>query len=257
MSWLYRPLKTGDRKPALIVIPYPGEPAYAPVSPEDGVTSNVQLMTAAGYAVLIPSLPRPDRRGEPAIGMADDILAAVDAAASLDVFDPNRVVLWGHSFGAFAAVAAATQSDRFSAVIAANGPYNLLSAWGQFSLTPSLSPADGLPVRSRAGWVETGQGVSRLRPSRMPTATCATAPPWPPAASRRLSCCSRPTGTMCRQVRLRNCSQPSTDSRRMWSSSPTGEKDTSYPVRPTFATSTAPYGHGWMRFCSVLNRRRP
>lgn len=158
VSWLYRPLKTGDRKPALIVIPYPGEPAYRPASPEDGVTSNVQLMTAAGYAVLIPSLPRPDKRGEPAIGMADDILGAVDAAASLEAFDPDRVVLWGHSFGAFAAVAAATQSDRFSAVIAANGPYNLLSAWGQFSLTPSLSPADGLPVRSRAGWVETGQG---------------------------------------------------------------------------------------------------
>lgn len=158
VSWLYRPLKTGDRKPTLIVIPYPGEPAYRPASPEDGLTSNVQLMTAAGYAVLIPSLPRPDRRGEPAIGMADDILRAVDAAAPLGAFDPDRVVLWGHSFGAFAAVAAATQSDRFSAVIAANGPYNLLSAWGQFSLKPSLSPEDGLPVRSRAGWVETGQG---------------------------------------------------------------------------------------------------
>lgn len=158
VSWLYRPLKTGDRKPTLIVIPYPGEPAYRPASPGDGLTSNVQLMTAAGYAVLIPSLPRPDRRGEPAIGMADDILRAVDAAAPLGAFDPDRVVLWGHSFGAFAAVAAATQSDRFSAVIAANGPYNLLSAWGQFSLKPSLSPEDGLPVRSRAGWVETGQG---------------------------------------------------------------------------------------------------
>lgn len=112
VSWLYRPLKTGDRKPTLIVIPYPGEPAYRPASPGDGLTSNVQLMTAAGYAVLIPSLPRPDRRGEPAIGMADDILRAVDAAAPLGAFDPDRVVLWGHSFGAFAAVAAATQSDR-------------------------------------------------------------------------------------------------------------------------------------------------
>lgn len=157
-SWLYRPLRTGDHKPPLIVVPYPGEPAYQPTSPEDGVTSNVQLMTAAGYAVLIPSLPRPDRRGEPALGMADDILAAVDAAESLNAFDSKRIVLWGHSFGAFAAVAAATQSDRFSAVIAANGPYNLLSAWGQFSLPAALSPADGLPVRSRAGWVETGQG---------------------------------------------------------------------------------------------------
>ncbi|MEN5229785.1 alpha/beta hydrolase family protein [Brevundimonas naejangsanensis] len=158
VSWLYRPLKTGDHKPVLIVIPYPGSPAHAPAWADDNVITNVQLMTAAGYAVLIPCLPRPDRRGEPAIGMADDILRAVDAAAPLEAFDPDRLVLWGHSFGAFAAVAAATQSDRFSAVIAANGPYNLLSVWGQFSLKPSISPEDGLPVRSRAGWVETGQG---------------------------------------------------------------------------------------------------
>lgn len=158
VSWLYRPLKTGDHKPTLIVIPYPGSPAHAPAWADDNVITNAQLMTAAGYAVLIPSLPRPERRGEPAIGMANDILRAVDAAAALGAFDPDRIVLWGHSFGAFAAVAAATQSDRFSAVIAANGPYNLLSVWGQFSLKPSLSPEDGLPVRSRAGWVETGQG---------------------------------------------------------------------------------------------------
>lgn len=158
VSWLYRPLEQQGRKPALIVLPYPGNTAHLPASVDDSVTSNVQLMTAAGYAVLIPSLPRPDKRGEPAIGMASDILKIVDAAEATKAFDPDRVILWGHSFGAFAAVAAATQSDRFAAVIAANGPYNLLSAWGQFSLRPSISPDDGLAVRSRAGWAETGQG---------------------------------------------------------------------------------------------------
>lgn len=158
VSWLYRPRFQGAHRPALIVIPYPGAPAYAPGPTEENVVTNVQLMTAAGYAVLIPSLPRENRRGEPAAGMASDILTVVDEAAQSGDFDPDRIVLWGHSFGAFAAVAAATQSDRFSAVIAPNGPYDLLSVWGQFPMTHSLSPEDGLPVRSRAGWVETGQG---------------------------------------------------------------------------------------------------
>lgn len=158
VSWLYRPGDTGARKPALIVIPYPGAPAYAPGPTDENVVTNVQLMTAAGYAVLIPSLPRANRRGEPAVGLASDILTVVDEAARSGEFDPDRIVLWGHSFGAFAAVAAATQSDRFSAVIAANGPYDLLSVWGQFPMAHSLSPEDGLPIRSRAGWVETGQG---------------------------------------------------------------------------------------------------
>lgn len=158
VSWLYQPAPASGRRPALIVVPYPGAPARAPGPTEEVVMANVQLMVSAGYAVLIPSLPRADHQGEPALGMASDILAAVDAAAASGGFDPEQIVLWGHSFGAFAAVAAATQSDRFTAVIAANGPYDLPSVWGQFPLTQSLLPEDGLAVRSRAGWVETGQG---------------------------------------------------------------------------------------------------
>ena len=221
------------------------------------MTSNVQLMTAAGYAVLIPSLPRPDRRGDPAIGMADDILAAVDATASLEVFDPKRIVLWGHSFGAFAAVAAATQSDRFSAAIAANGPYNLLTAWGQFSLAPSLSPADGLPVRSRAGWVETGQGELGSPPFADADRYVRNSPALAAGCISEPVLLSTAIGTMCRRVRPRNCSRPYADSRRMSSSSPTGAKDMSFPVLPIFATSTTPHGHGWMRFCSVRNDPQP
>lgn len=158
VGWLYRAARSDDRRPPLIIIPYPGGPARAPGPVDETVMTNVQVMVSAGYAVLIPSLSRLHHHGEPARGMADDILAAVDAAAASQAFDSDRIVLWGHSFGAFAAVAAATQSDRFSAVIAANGPYDLLSVWGQFPLASSLSPADGLAVRSRAGWVETGQG---------------------------------------------------------------------------------------------------
>lgn len=158
VSWLFRPAASGLQRPPLIIIPYPGGPARAPSPTEADIATNVQLMVAAGYAVLIPSLPRVEHRGEPAEDMAADILRAVDAAALTGAFDPDRLVLWGHSFGAYSAVAAATQSSRFSAVIAANGPYDLLSVWGQFALPQSLAPEDGLPVRSRAGWVETGQG---------------------------------------------------------------------------------------------------
>lgn len=159
IGWLYRP--PSERlvfRPPLIVIPYPGSSARAPRPIDDMVMANVQLMVSAGYAVLIPSLPRSNSRGEPAQDMAKDILAVVDATEASNAFDPDKIVLWGHSFGAFGAVAAATQSDRFAAVIAANGPYDLASVWGQFPLAASLMPEEGLSVRSRAGWVETGQG---------------------------------------------------------------------------------------------------
>lgn len=156
-SWLYRPASSSGPLPPLIVLPYPGAPAWRQSPTEEALMTNVQLMTAAGYAVLIPSLPRTGRAGS-SDGMAQDILATVDAARGLAGFDPEKIILWGHSFGAWAAVTAATQSDRFAAVIAANGPYDLLSVWGQFPLPQSLLPEAGLPVRSRAGWVETGQG---------------------------------------------------------------------------------------------------
>ncbi|WP_419177553.1 alpha/beta fold hydrolase [Brevundimonas naejangsanensis] len=90
---------------------------------------------------------RPARRGHEVRRKDAHAFESGDAAAPLEAFAPDRLVLWGHSFGAFAAVAAATQSDRFSAVIAANGPYNLLSVWGQFSLKPSISPEAPLRVR--------------------------------------------------------------------------------------------------------------
>lgn len=164
VSWLYRPAAPlGGRTPPVIVLPYPGAPARASGPTEEAVMTNIQIMTSAGYAVLVPSLPR-TAGVEPGAGMADDILGAVDAAATSGAFDPDRIILWGHSFGAWAAVTAATQSDRFAAVIAANGPYDLLSVWGQFPMTPGLLPESGLPVRSRAGWVETGQGGLQVPP---------------------------------------------------------------------------------------------
>lgn len=158
-AWLYRPASNLKAEPPpLIVVPYPGsEPS--PDRPAEGQTpANVQLMVAQGYAVLIPNLARPDHRGEPAKDMAEDILLAVGAAAASGGFDPDKLIVWGHSFGAYAAMAAAAQSDRFAAVIAANGPYDLISAWGQFGLAAGVAPEDGAPVRARAGWVETGQG---------------------------------------------------------------------------------------------------
>src|SRR5690606_1463584 len=105
-AWLYRPASNLKAEPPpLIVVPYPGSQP-SPDRPAEGQTpANVQLMVAQGYAVLLPNLARPDHRGEPAKDMAEDILLAVEAAAASGGFDPDKLIVWGHSFGAYAAMA--------------------------------------------------------------------------------------------------------------------------------------------------------
>lgn len=125
--------------------------------------TNIQIMTSAGSTVLVPRLPRP-AAGEPGTRMANDILAAVDAAATSVTFDPDRIILCGHNFGALDGSLGHHPVRQVRSGIAANGLYDLLSVWGQLPMTPGLLPESGLPVRSRAGWVETGQGRLQVPP---------------------------------------------------------------------------------------------
>lgn len=162
-SWLYPPtgpLAREGRAP-LVVIPYPGEThAGPPTGQAPGslrFSANAQVIAARGYAVLVPSLPYP-AQGEPMDGLAEQILQGVDAAASQAAIDPQRVAIWGHSYGGYAALAAATQSRRFSAIIASASASNLLSYYGRIGPLAAAAPEVGLPIAPSAGWFETGQG---------------------------------------------------------------------------------------------------
>lgn len=159
----------GPRSP-LIVVPYPGLPAALPRAYSGGTgrfPANAELMAAAGYAVLIPSLPR-DRRTEPGAGLANQILAAVDLAETkVGGFDAARPILWGQSFGGYAALMAATQSERFSAVIASAAVSNLASARGVFDPHGEARPSDGLSAYM-IGWSEAGQGGLGVSPWEAP-----------------------------------------------------------------------------------------
>lgn len=160
-SWLYLPANPSAIPPPLVVMPYPGSsyssPPAAAEPTSDTVMTNAQVLAGAGYAVLIPSLPRPADQGEPSKDLADQVLTIVDIAAMGGEFDPDRLGLWGHSFGAHAALSVATQTSRFCAIVAASGIYDLASSWGTVGPSQSVLPEDGASFASRGGWVETGQ----------------------------------------------------------------------------------------------------
>lgn len=159
-SWLLLPpRRPADTPPPLVVIVYPGANyASAPSWLRPGLEAkhiNPALLAGAGYAVLAVSLP--ERAGtDPRTDLAARILSIVDAAAEGHDIDPSRVALLGHSFGGYGTLLAATQTDRFSAVIASNG-YADLSR----SIEPApfwrVSPDDGVLIHPMSAWAETGQ----------------------------------------------------------------------------------------------------
>lgn len=162
-GWLYLPAAPRDRPPPVVVIPYPGATYPSPpraMRPESvQMTLNGGLLVAAGYAVLYPDLPS---NAEPSNGLANRILAVVDAAASNGLVDGDRVGLWGHSFGAWAVMLSASQSPRFGAVVALNGNYNLASALASLSPHARMSGENDHGVTGWSRWLETGQaGMSR------------------------------------------------------------------------------------------------
>ena len=171
ISWLYLPAIIRGAPPPLIVVPYPGESNKTPDPVAEPLYTatmiSVPVLTGAGYAVLVPSLPRTAFPDGMAQGLAEQVLAVVDAATPQCDCDPRRLVLWGHSFGGHAVMSIASQTDRFSAVVAENGIYDLVSGWGAFAPQGQrVLPENGLSIRARAGWMETGQGRMGAPPWR-------------------------------------------------------------------------------------------
>lgn len=159
-SWLLLPTLAGASPPPVAILPYPGDiHAEAPAILQPGANRlhvNPHVLAAAGYAVLVPSLPY-NRRPADLRDIAPQLETILDAAAEGGWVDPDRAALIGHSFGAQTVLRVATQTDRFRAVIASNGYADLASIT---YLRPYWRAIvrDGVPITPVAGWAETGQG---------------------------------------------------------------------------------------------------
>ncbi|WP_293464843.1 prolyl oligopeptidase family serine peptidase [Phenylobacterium sp.] len=173
-SWLLLPSMGSPpaSAPPLIVWPYPGLTMPTPPTSVDvasgGDVEEPALMVGQGYAVLLPSLPNPASPDGPAQGLAARVLAIVDTAArdpSLrGRFDPERLGMWGSSFGGYAVLAMAAQTDRFRVGIAKSSISDLFSQHGSLSSAQLVWP-DGAPGSAWwAGWTEDLQGGMRDPP---------------------------------------------------------------------------------------------
>jgi dipeptidyl aminopeptidase/acylaminoacyl peptidase len=170
-SWVLLPptWRPGD-KPPLVVVPYPGSsPQSFPwrfTIKSNNLNPSPSLLAALGYAVLAPALPRDRGRGEPGSGLADEILSVVDAVVAQGLADPDRLALWGHSFGGYAALVTATQTHRFKAIVAQAGSSDYVSTWASTEPYVLTATEDGGPTPNYLGYNETGQGGMKGPPWR-------------------------------------------------------------------------------------------
>lgn len=113
---------------------------------ESGV-DNLQLLATRGYAVFLPDTPL--RVGSPMADLAAAVLPALDTLVSIGVADPERIGIFGHSYGGYSALALLVQTSRFRAAIVSGSMSNLMSRYTEMR-------EDGSAVG--IGWSERGQG---------------------------------------------------------------------------------------------------
>lgn len=169
-SWLYLPPQSSgtDRVP-LVVIPYPGQSFGNRPPPDQGPGSdrlfaNVQLITAAGFGVLLPGMPEPRSPVRGVLRFADQLDPIVDAAVATGVIDPARIALWGASYGGYAVTMIASETCRYRSIVAEHGIYDLGTLPAIFGPVARLSPETALPVATKFAWAETGQGRMGVSP---------------------------------------------------------------------------------------------
>lgn len=174
---LTRPVSASKQAPPLVIVPHGG-----PHGVRDywGFHAESQLLASRGYAVL-----RIDFRGSVGYGrafelagygqwgrlMQDDITDATRWAIASGNADPNRICVYGTSYGAYAALMGAIREpDLYRCVVGASGVYDLdlmtrwgdiqQSRWGERYLARTLGTdrtlrAQNSPAR-RAGEIKAG-----------------------------------------------------------------------------------------------------
>lgn len=115
---------------------------------------NLQLYAARGYVVLVPSMPLPRREGrrDVSVHLTTGVLPAIDRLVELGIADPDRLGVFGQSFGGYSVYALVARTDRFKAAVAMAGITDLASHYGQFD--PLARGYPGIAHEMSDNWAE-------------------------------------------------------------------------------------------------------
>ena len=152
-GWLIYPMHYDSSKKYPMVMIVHGGPSSESVPSYNG--RFVAALTARGYFVLEPNPRGSYGQGEAYtkanvkdFGYGDwrDDLAGADAAIAAAPIDPNRLGLFGWSYGGYMAMWAETQTTRFKAIVGGAGIVNWQSYYGQNKIDQWMIPFFGASV---------------------------------------------------------------------------------------------------------------
>jgi len=86
-----------------------------------------ELLCAAGVAVLRPEIPM--EFGNPMPQIPQQVIPAIDHAIEMGVADPERIGLYGYSYGSYSVLALLVQTDRFCTAAITAPLCNLTTAY--------------------------------------------------------------------------------------------------------------------------------
>jgi dipeptidyl aminopeptidase/acylaminoacyl peptidase len=174
-GWLIAPMhvESGKKYPMVMIVH--GGPSSESVPSYNG--RFVAALTARGYYVLEPNPRGSYGQGEAYtkanvkdFGYGDwrDDLAGADAAIAVAPIDPNRLGLFGWSYGGYMAMWAETQTDRFKAIVGGAGIVNWQSYYGQNKIDQWMIPFFGASVYDDPAVYAKSSPITFIKNSKTP-----------------------------------------------------------------------------------------
>ena len=176
-GWLILPAGApGAGKLPLVTIVHGGPAAaFQPAFLGAGVE---RLLLENGYALLLPNPRGSFGQGEGfasanvrdfGYGDLRDILAGLDAAVRAAPIDPEKIGIFGHSYGGFMTMWSVTQTQRFKAAVAGAGISNWQSYYGENGIDEWMIPFFGASVYEDPAVYARSSPITFIRQVRTPT----------------------------------------------------------------------------------------
>jgi dipeptidyl aminopeptidase/acylaminoacyl peptidase len=174
-GWLVYPLNYNPHVKYPMITIIHGGPSAASV-PSFG-NRNISALASSGYFVFMPNFRGSFGRGEAFtranvkdFGYGDwrDDVAGLDAALQAAPIDPNRLGLFGWSYGGYMGMWAETQTTRFKAIVAGAGIVNWQSYYGLNKIDQWMIPFFGASVYEDPAVYARSSPITFITHSRTP-----------------------------------------------------------------------------------------
>jgi dipeptidyl aminopeptidase/acylaminoacyl peptidase len=177
-GWLIYPKDFDATKKYPLVVDVHGGPSYAALSDWPSTHDYAFPLAAAGYFIFQPNPRGSYGQGEAFtrgnvkdFGYGDfrDILAGVDEAIKSAPIDPNRLGLFGWSYGGYMAMWGVTQTNRFKAAVAGAGIMNWQSYYGENQIDQWMIPFFGKSVYDDPEVYAKSAPITFIKKAKTPT----------------------------------------------------------------------------------------